>query len=230
MSAPSPQLRIGFGERFFAGFSLRADEPSRSPMNPASEPSPTLDPQRGVDADVVRRIASGDRQALAEMYDRYSRPLCATAYRILNDATEAEDIVHDVFVTLWTKASDFDSTRGSVFSWAVALTRNRAIDRLRSRRRRSELLDASAPSDLGYEPSGEQADSTEEVSLREKAQLVRAAVGELAPEQRTALELAFFSGLTQQEIAARLKEPLGTVKARIRRGLLKLRDRVARRL
>jgi len=201
---------------------------SSSPME--SKPPPDK-PKEEVDASLVQRIATGDREAFAQLYDRFSRPLLATALRILNDPTEAEDIVHDVFVSLWTKASDYEASRGTAFSWAITLTRNRAIDRLRSRKRRFELLDQSAPSDLGYNDTHtHDTTSAGDLFLKEKAAAVRSAVAELAADQRNALELAFFRGLTQQEIAAQLKQPLGTVKARIRRGLIKLRDSLAQRL
>ena len=174
-------------------------------------------------------MADGEHDALAELYDRFSRPLYATALRILNDATEAQDVVHDVFITLWEKASAFAVERGTAFSWAVTLTRNRSIDRLRSRRRRAELLEQSFPADLGYdEDAGVEAGDL--ASLADQAQAVRAAVATLPADQRQALQLAFFGGLTQQEVAERLREPLGTVKARIRRGLVKLRDVLAHRL
>lgn len=188
------------------------------------------DERHRADADLLHRITSGDRAAFSELYDRFSRPLYATAVRILNDHNEAQDIVHDAFITLWEKAATFESTRGTAFSWAVTLTRNRAIDRLRSRRRRAELLEGSAPSDLGLDENsaGPSADAIADTTDRARA--VRAAVATLPPDQQSALELAFFGGLTQEEIAARLQAPLGTVKARIRRGLLKLRDQLAPRL
>lgn len=173
-----------------------------------------------VDNALLRRIAQGERQALAELYDRFARPLFSTALHILSDRAEAEDVVQDVFLTLWKKAAVFEAERGSAFSWAVTLTRNRAVDRLRSRRRRAELLERSLPADLGYDgvpAGGDGADHQDEVRQ------VRAAVAALPPEQKRALEMAFFAGLTQQEIAQRLSEPLGTVKARIRRGLGRLR-------
>jgi len=192
-----------------------------------SRPDDQPDERQAADARLLDRVAAGDRAAFAELYDRFSRPLYATALRILNDAAEAQDIVHDAFVTLWEKASSFESDRGTAFSWALTLTRNRAIDRLRSRRRRAELLESSAPSDLGLDEnsSGPSADTSATAS--DQATAVRAAVATLPADQQRALELAFFSGLTQEEIAARLRTPLGTVKARIRRGLLKLREQLA---
>jgi len=180
-----------------------------------------------VDAQLLGRIAHGDRDALADLYDRFSGPLYGAALQIVRDQAEAQDVVHDTFVTLWEKSGTFDASRGTAFSWAVTLTRNRAIDRVRMRRRRAELLADSAPSDLGYGDASAEPDAGDNAVLRDEAQAVRHAMAGLPSEQRKALELAFFGGLTQEEIARKLAEPLGTVKARIRRGLLKLRDVLA---
>ena len=176
------------------------------------------------DAELLRRMARSDREAFAQLYDRFSRPLYATAVRILTNAAEAEDIVQDVFLALWEKANAFEPSRGSAFAWAVTLTRNRAIDRVRMRKRRSELLAETTAEDAGTQPSDAGLHSADELVFKEQAGAVRAAVAALPPEQQRAVELAFFGGLTQQEIAEKLREPLGTVKARIRRGLLRLRD------
>jgi RNA polymerase sigma-70 factor (ECF subfamily) len=181
-------------------------------------------------AELLRRMAGGDKDALAELYDHLSRPLYATARHILNDATEAQDVVHDVFLTLWENASSFDSGRGAAFSWAVTLTRNRAIDRLRSRANRARLLSSSVPDDLGYGSNAGILGADDWAELGERADAVHTAIDALPAEQRHALELAFFSGLTQKEIAEKLSEPIGTIKARIRRGLIKLRDLLAHRL
>jgi RNA polymerase sigma-70 factor (ECF subfamily) len=181
-------------------------------------------------AELIRRMAGGDRDALAELYDRLSRPLYATARHILNDSSEAQDVVHDVFLALWENAASFDVGRGAAFSWAVTLTRNRSIDRLRTRTNRARLLDSSVPDDLGYGSDSAILGGDDRAELGERAQVVRTAMDSLPDEQKRALELAFFSGLTQKEIAEKLSEPIGTVKARIRRGLLKLRDVLAKRL
>lgn len=194
-----------------------------SPMSAPESTDPSGDRQRE-DGELIRRMAAGDKAACAALYDRFSRPLYSVALRILNDQAEAEDIVQDVFLALWEKAGSFVSTRGSAFGWAITLTRNRAIDRLRTRRRRANLLSESFAGDLPGAGTSAESDSADELVLKEKSGAVRAALATLPAEQVRALELAFFSGLTQQEIAARLSEPLGTVKARIRRGLLKLRD------
>jgi len=179
---------------------------------------------------LIRRMAGGDKDALAELYDNLSRPLYSTAKYILNDASEAQDVVHDVFLSLWKNAASFDSSRGAAFSWAVTLTRNRSIDRLRTRANRARLLGQSVPDDLGFGSAADAVGADDKVDLGDRAVAVRSALAELPKEQQRALELAFFSGLTQKEIAEKLSEPIGTVKARIRRGLLKLRDALANRL
>ncbi|MFM9090773.1 MAG: sigma-70 family RNA polymerase sigma factor [Verrucomicrobiota bacterium] len=176
------------------------------------------------DALLLGLVAEGDREAFARLYDRFSGPLYGAALHILQDAAEAQDIVHDAFITLWEKASSFERSRGSACSWAVTLVRNRAIDRIRMRRRRAELLAESVPEDLGYGTEGGAPSADVAAVQGDNARLVRAAIADLPAEQRRALELAFFGGLTQEEIARRLQEPLGTIKARIRRGLLKLRE------
>ncbi len=203
---------------------------ARGPMSSVSpEPEPPEQREK-VDARLMQRVAQREQQALADLYDRFSGPLYGTALRVLHDPAEAQDVVHDAFVTLWEKAGTFEASRGSAFSWAVTLVRNRAIDRVRMRRRRAELLAQSSPSDLGYADAPNTAFGGETAALDDEARAVRAAVATLPLEQKRALELAFFSGLTQEEIARKLSEPLGTVKARIRRGLIKLRDLVAQRL
>ena len=211
----------------------RAEERARRIARPAmSEPGdlPPTDERQQEDARLLERVAEGDKVAFAALYDRFSRPLYATALRIVSDPAEAQDIVHDAFVTLWEKAATFETSRGSAFAWTLTLVRNRAIDRVRMRRRRAELLTASAPADLGYDENNSGPNADDSATLGDQAHAVRAAVASLPPDQKRALELAFFGGLTQQEIAEKLSEPLGTVKARIRRALLKLRDSLARRL
>jgi RNA polymerase sigma-70 factor (ECF subfamily) len=178
-------------------------------------------------ADLMLAMARRDKAALAGLYDALSRPLYSLALKVTNDSADAQDIVQDVFLQLWLKAADYTPARGSVFSWAATLTRNRAIDRIRMRRRRAEIIHESAPDIPGNDTSeGTAADA---LGLREQATAVRSALTALPHEQRSAIELAFFNGLTQTEIATRLHEPLGTVKARIRRGLLKLRDTLSTR-
>jgi len=191
-------------------------------MMPPSDNSAAHEESAG-QAELFRRLQRGDRDALARLYDQLSKPLYSLAFRITGDTTEAQDVVHDSFLQLWRKSAEFDPERGTVFSWAATLVRNRAIDRVRLRRRREELLAAHAADTVAPQPLTV-GDSADNLWGREKATAVRAALGALAPDQRAAIELAYFGGLTQQEISAKLNEPLGTVKARIRRGLLRLRD------
>jgi RNA polymerase sigma-70 factor (ECF subfamily) len=198
-------------------------------MTPADETESTEDRAKA-NAALIQRMAGGDRDALAELYDKLSRPLYATARHILNDTAEAQDVVHDVFLALWENAASFDSGKGAAFSWAVTLTRNRSIDRLRSRANRARLLGKSVPGDLGYDEDAGFIGGDDKAELGDRAAAVRTAMADLPTEQQRALELAFFSGLTQKEIAEKLSEPIGTVKARIRRGLIKLRDSLAHRL
>ena len=198
-------------------------------MTPAPDNSAALEAARE-QARLMQAMSAGDKQALGRLYDQLSRPLYALALRVTNDSAEAQDIVQDVFLQLWHKAADYSPGRGSVFAWAATLTRNRAIDRIRMRQRRAEIVNESAADIHGGETGASETTSADQLWLAEKAGAVRSALAALAPEQRVALELAYFGGLTQQEIAARLNEPLGTIKARIRRGLLRLRDTLSVRL
>ena len=173
-------------------------------------------------AQLLGRIAAEDRSALAEFYDQTAPGLFAFALRMLNHAQDAEEVIQDVFVQVWTKARTFDPTIGLPFSWVVGIARNRCIDRLRARQRRARVLVElengvqveQAVDPVGYEPEMSQ-DELEEL---------RSAIDSLSADQRQAIEMAFFGGLSHHEIADALDEPLGTIKARIRRGMLKLRE------
>jgi RNA polymerase sigma-70 factor, ECF subfamily len=193
-------------------------------------PNETSSEDRGADqARLIAAMAKGDKAALSNLYDQLSGPLYSLAQRMLGDAAESQDLVQDIFLQLWQTADTYDTSRGSVFSWSATLIRNRAIDRIRMRQRRSELLANAAP-DLQPASLTGAADSAGSLWLREKAEAVRQALDELPHDQQQAIEFAYFSGLTQQEIATRLNEPLGTIKARIRRGLLKLKESLPHRL
>jgi RNA polymerase sigma-70 factor, ECF subfamily len=173
--------------------------------------------------DLLRRISGGDRAAFAEFYDLYSSLFFSVAVKILNDQKEAEDVLQDVFIQIWEKAGSFDPKLGKPVGWAMAFVRNKAIDRIRASQRRSELVENAAAAD----PTQTDAPTANETLCgREKAELIRSAVTGLPAEQRQAIEMAFFTGLTQNEISERLREPLGTIKARIRRGMLKLREKL----
>lgn len=191
-----------------------------------TEPAPSSigdEAQAHEQARLLAAMAIGEQAALGQLYDSLAKPLYSLAFRVLNNASEAQDVVQDVFVQLWKKASSYEQSRGSVFSWAVTLTRNRAIDRVRTRKRRAELLAESAPDIQPMTLNGGH-DSAHSLWLQEKAAAVRGALAQLGPDQQKAIELAYFSGLTQQEIAVTLNAPLGTIKARIRRGLRQLRE------
>ena len=180
------------------------------------------------DSRLLAACAEGDTGAFAQLYDRLSGPLHGLCLRMTGEAADAEDILQETFLTIWRRASSFDPDKGSAFNWAVHLTRCKIIDHLRSRGRRLRVL--APPDDPG---AGEAAHPPEAVATgpaagdatdrRERAGRVRVGLEALPPDQGHAIELAFFSDLTHHEISARLGQPLGTVKARIRRGLLRLR-------
>jgi RNA polymerase sigma-70 factor (ECF subfamily) len=185
--------------------------------------------------ELLESTGRGDRASFQALYERYSGVLFAAAYQVLNDPAEAQDVLQDVLVQIWDKARLYDRSRGKPLTWALTLTRNKAIDRLRGAKRRSRLHDEVEKEAIAGEPRGagapsDQVDSVDRVCAREKNQLVRSAILQLSDEQRQAIELAYFSGLTQYEIAQRLDEPLGTVKARIRRGMIRLRDLIEPKL
>ncbi|MGZ9160858.1 MAG: sigma-70 family RNA polymerase sigma factor [Candidatus Limnocylindrales bacterium] len=189
-----------------------------------SEPSRPL-PLRAAtvvdDADraVLERVADGDLQALDALYERYKTMAYSIAYRITNDATLAEDVVQDAFLGVWRNAGRYIEGRGSVKTWLLSIVHHRAIDALRRRRPTVELPEReSVPPAALRLP-----DVWAEVSANLDAERVRAALTALSDVQREAIELAYFGGLTQVEVAERTSTPLGTVKSRMRLGLLALR-------
>jgi RNA polymerase sigma-70 factor (ECF subfamily) len=169
------------------------------------------------DEDVLARVARADEAALAELYDRFGRVAYGLAYRMLRDAALAEDAVQDAFLAVWRTAVSFDPNRGKASTWILTLAHRRAVDVVRreDRRRGQPLDDAPAA-------SGEGADET--AGVREQRRSVQAALARLPAEQREALELAYYGGLSQSELAERLGVPLGTVKSRMFAALSKLRD------
>src|SRR5207342_123443 len=176
---------------------------------------------RSADQAAVARMARGEGDAVAELYDRHARPIYSLALRILGDATEAEDIVQEVFSQAWKQAARYSASRGAVGAWLMTLARSRAIDRLRAKRARpGDVSDERVAGRLV--DAGPPADSL--VLSSEQVARVRAALDELPLLQRAAIELAYYEGLTHAEIADRLEQPLGTVKTRIRLAMLKLRD------
>ena len=184
---------------------------------------PDAPQQLAAEIALLRRIAQGDHASLGELYDRFSGVLFSVAYRVLNNREATEDVLQDVFVQIWEKAPSYDPARGKPMTWAVTLTRNKSIDRLRSTQRRNRLQDDIERESQSLEQFDDRS-SFEVVVSGEAGALVRPAIAKLSKDQREAIELAFFSSMTQTEIAARLKVPLGTVKARIRRGMMRMRD------
>jgi len=176
------------------------------------------------DIDLLQRIAAQDREAFAEFYDRQAPLMFSVACKILNDPNEAEDVLQETFVQLWEKARNFDPRLGKPSSWMATLTRNKAIDRIRASQRRSRLME-QAGAEMAITAEGKDS-VNEQMYGADKARLIQSVIGELPAEQRRAIELAYFGGLTQSEISEQLNEPVGTIKARIRRGLLKLRDQL----
>jgi RNA polymerase sigma-70 factor, ECF subfamily len=171
---------------------------------------------------LLGRIAQRDHAALSELYDATATPLFSVALRIVHDPSDAEEVLQDVFVQIWEKAPTFDRRLGSAFSWVLSITRHRAIDRLRSKQRKARLVEQLVEAGDAEIPSAALPDAG---SLdAEQAALVRSAMTTLPKDQRQAIELAFFAGLSHPEIAKTLDQPLGTIKARIRRGLLKMRE------
>lgn len=170
---------------------------------------------------MVDRMAGGDASAIADLYDRHARAIYSLAVRILSDAAEAEDVVQDVFTQAWRQAARYDPARAPVVGWLLVITRARALDRLRRRSSRivATDIDSSTPHPRTPEPSQEALAIT-----AEQAERLRGALGTLPDGQREAIELAYYEGLSQSDIADRLRQPLGTIKTRIRTALLKLRE------
>ncbi len=166
------------------------------------------------DDSLVSAIRSGDENAMALLYDRYSSIVYSVALRVLGDTGAAEDVLQEVFIQLWRNPGVFDSSRGSLGAWLAVIARNRAIDALRKRHPETDIADVI----VSVEP--DMAGDAERARVMEK---VLGALGAMPLAQRSALELAYFEGLTHTEIAAKTGEPLGTIKTRIRAGLLALR-------
>jgi RNA polymerase sigma factor (sigma-70 family) len=167
----------------------------------------------------LARVAAGDRAALRLVYQDTSAKLFGVCLRILNDRSEAEDVLQDVYLTVWRKAATFDPSRASPITWLVAITRNRALDRLRSSAatRRTEPIEAA---DAVSDPAPA---AVERVELAQQHQRLAHCLEELEGRQSAAIRAAFLDGATYEELAQRMSVPLGTMKSLIRRGLLKLR-------
>ena len=177
------------------------------------------------DDELMDGVASGDLAALGQVYDRYSRLVFSVAVRVLNDRQLAEDVVQEVFLRLWRRPASFDPARGRFVTWLMSVTRNRALDEWRRSARRRRLEEQESDPIGSQLVAQDRADDPElGLALAELRRAVRTAMTRLPAAQRRVLELAYFGGLTQVEIAERTGDPLGTVKTRIRLGMRKLRD------
>lgn len=189
-----------------------ATQSNQSPFDPVDEQL------------LVKRLRAREQAALDEVYERYSKVVYAIALRIVGQPAEAEDVVVDSFWQVWQQAENYDESRGQLRTWIVTIARSRALDRLRVIRR-SPLAEAEEVDVVGREIVAD--DNPEQTAwLSQKSSIVRNAMAELPREQRQALELAYYFGLSQSEVAERLGEPLGTIKTRIRLGMMKLREQL----
>ena len=176
-------------------------------------------PSQPADEALLRAVARGDESALADIYDRYRLILFGLILRILSDRAEAEDVLQEVFLQVWRRAGDFNEARGRGFTWLVTIARSRALDRLRASASRGRVAAEAAQL-----PREEISDAAKDALRSEQGEAVRQALSELSNEQQRTLFMAYFEGLTQSEIAARLGDPLGTVKTRMRLGMIRLRE------
>jgi RNA polymerase sigma-70 factor (ECF subfamily) len=190
-------------------------------------------PTADSDAALVARMASGDEHALGALYDRWATTVHTLAYYLLGQADDAEDAVEETFWQAWREAGKYDASRGAVSTWLSTIARSRALDRQRARRRRNEEPLESIASARAEESSARAdapahaADPQHEAEHAERARDIAVALAKLPAEQREVIELAYFGGLSQSEIAARTSLPLGTVKTRARLALEKLRAPLA---
>jgi RNA polymerase sigma-70 factor (ECF subfamily) len=203
---------------------MQSSGSSSSPAVPEDGSGREAGRLRGADAELAQRIRAGDQQAFETFYDRFAPGLFSMIYAVLQDQRESEDVLQEAFVQMWKRAATYDPGRSSLFTWAVMISRHKAIDRLRLRKRQIRLAEVVAEKrddSTSFVPR-EQADNAG--GRKNERERVCAAMQKLENGQREAIDLAFFAGLTQTQIAEKLGAPLGTVKARIRRGLLALRE------
>jgi len=182
---------------------------------------PTANCDGSPDATLVHLLLQKDVNAFEQLYDRHSRPIYSLVLRILQQAGTAEEVVQDVFLQLWRNAAQYDVSRGPFVPWLFTLARNRALDTLRlksERQRRRENQTEDLP------PVASMPQYEQQLDEKRRAEKVRTVMATLSPQQKKAIELAYFEGLSHSEIAAALKEPLGTVKSWIRNGLLRLKE------
>jgi RNA polymerase sigma-70 factor (ECF subfamily) len=186
----------------------------------SAELSPPAQPRHsGLEA-LITLIASGDQDALAALYDQTKKQVYGLVLRILRNEATAEEVLMDVYLQVWRQAGHYDAAKGRPFTWLAMMARSRAIDRLRSGKPEEQWPEEIETAHVIAHPSGME----EAVAANERRQIVIAALDTLSPQEREVIELAYFSGLTQSEMASQLGQPIGTIKTRVRRGLMKLRE------
>lgn len=168
----------------------------------------------------LHRMAEGDRTALRALFDSTSAKLMGVCLRILKDRDEAEDVLQEVYVSVWRRAGSFDPNRASPIAWLARIARNRAIDRLRARR----PLGESAPLDEAHEVADDTPDGFAAAVAKDEGERLQHCLGTLDSRAQTIIRTAFFEGLSYPELASRVGAPLGTIKSWVRRGLLRLRE------
>lgn len=173
------------------------------------------------DTALLLRIASKDAAAFHEFHRLHANLVFATVSQVLNNPHDAEDIMQDVMVMIWQKAHLYEPRKGKPLTWVISMARNRAIDRLRSKQRRSRLYDDFESENKQVQPEFAES-AADHLADRERYAVVHRALSQLQPDQREAVQLAFLGGLSQADVARKLRQPLGTVKARIRRGVSRM--------
>ena len=185
--------------------------------------APTGPSDRARDRELLERVARGDVAALRSIYEQHASRAITIAYRILRNREEAEDVVQETFLEVWRRSAQFDPGRGGAVAWVVTIARSRAIDRLRARNIAGRTIATAADETVGLLPVAPPSPPAETQRRRDE-QRVAAALGTLPPAQRRTIELAYFEGLSQSEIAAKTASPLGTVKMRVKLAMAKLAD------
>ncbi len=214
-------VRMEYGTASAAGRFQRQSNSSQETYIQESEKtrvSGIQAPDQKDDAALIARMRAGDQSAMADLYDRYSGVVYGVALRVLANTSAAEDVVQEIFLQLWRNPQAFDAERGRLAPWLAVIARNRAIDHLRKRPAEDDIDELPISTGVDLE-----SDSAQKLAIEK----VRGVLAQLPPEQRKALEMAYFEGMTHTEIAGKTGEPLGTIKTRIRTGLLALRKAFA---
>ena len=212
--------RANITKSYFSEFSPMTTENAAIP-----DESPALISDPEEEAGWLRAVANGDRTAFRKLHERFERILYSTIAKVLNHHEDTEDVLQEVFAMIWGKANLYDVSKGKPLTWANTMARNRAIDRYRSKQRRSALGDRYGDH-VTVTTDKASVETEAEVELHETSKILRAAVYELTPVQRESIELAYFGGFTQREVAEKVGQDVGTVKARIRRGIKRMEKQV----